>query len=198
VSVFGFSFGELVVLVIVAVVVIGPKDLPKMLRRAGQWAGKLRRMAADLRAQSGIDDVLRNEGLAQDLAEIRKLARGELDTVAREVRLDAPSKAPSVYDDGAVHVSREREHPQGGPDVQNAMPDTAFVYVEGFPRSKWAEDPVWVLGDPDGVIEKPNADANADGPSIHPPTALARSAEPNPDSKEAPSEDSPSPTPDPA
>jgi sec-independent protein translocase protein TatB len=155
VSVFGFSFGELVVLVIVAVVVIGPKDLPRILRKAGQWAGKLRRMASDLRAQSGIDDVLRNEGLANDIAEIRKLARGELDTISREARLDAPSAAPSAYAEDTVTVSRDREHPQGGPDVQNAMPDTAYVYAEGFPRSKYAEDPVWVLGDPNGVIPKP-------------------------------------------
>jgi sec-independent protein translocase protein TatB len=172
VCVFGFSFGELVVLVIVAVVVIGPKDLPRILRKAGQWAAKLRRMASDLRAQSGIDEVLRTEGLTEDLAEIRKLARGELDTIARETRLDAPSATPSVYDDSALAISRDREHPQGGPDTENAMPDTAFVYAEGFPRSKWAEDPVWVLGDPDGVIpkkeEEPKSAAPEDAPSATP------------------------------
>jgi sec-independent protein translocase protein TatB len=189
VSVFGFSFGELVVLVIVAVVVIGPKDLPRFLRKAGQWAGKLRRMASDLRAQSGIDDVLRNEGLADDLAEIRKLARGELETISRETRLDAPSAAPSVYDDRAVVVSREREHPQGGPDTQGAMPDTAYVYAEGFPRSKWADDPVWVLGDPEGVITPPPARETGES------APGAGKAE---DAKPAAAEDAASPTPDPA
>jgi len=154
--VFGFSFGELVVLVVVAIVVIGPKDLPKVLRKMGQWAGKLRRMASELRAQSGIDDVLRAEGLTEDLAEIRKLARGELDTVARAVRIDATAAAASLgsYQDD-VPVDREREQPKDGPDTDNAMPDTAFVYADGFPKSKWAEDPVWMLGDPNGVIEKP-------------------------------------------
>jgi sec-independent protein translocase protein TatB len=78
---FGLSFGELVVLVIVAVVVIGPRDLPKILRKLGQWSGKLRRMASEMRAQSGIDDVLKADGLGEDIAEIRKLARGELDNV---------------------------------------------------------------------------------------------------------------------
>ncbi|MEO6576498.1 MAG: twin-arginine translocase TatA/TatE family subunit, partial [Polyangiaceae bacterium] len=39
---FGLSFGELVVLIVVAIVVIGPKDLPKILRKLGQWSGKMR------------------------------------------------------------------------------------------------------------------------------------------------------------
>ena len=69
--------------IVVALVVIGPKDLPKMLRKLGQQAGKLRRMASELRAQSDIDEALRTEGLADDIAEIRKLARGELDAVQR-------------------------------------------------------------------------------------------------------------------
>jgi sec-independent protein translocase protein TatB len=197
VTVFGFSFGELVVLVIVAVVVIGPKDLPRILRKGGQWAGKLRRMASDLRAQSGIDDVLRNEGLANDLAEIRKLARGELDTISRETRLDAPSVTPSAYAEDTVAIARDREHPQGGPDVENALPDTAFVYAEGFPRSKYAEDPVWMLGDPNGVIEKPAPAEDrrqADGET----TPANEDAKPaNEDAKPA-NDDAPSPTPDPA
>ena len=168
---FGFSFGELVVLVVVAVVVIGPKDLPKVLRTLGQWAGKLRRMASELRAQSGIDDVLRTEGLTEDLNEIRKLARGELDTVSRATLGGISGGASlggfgsdngpalSSYEDSLIAVDRDREHPRDGADTGNALPDTAFVYVESFPRSKWADDPVWVLGDPDGIIP-PKAEAS--------------------------------------
>jgi sec-independent protein translocase protein TatB len=176
--VFGFSFGELVVFVIIAIVVIGPKDLPKVLRKLGRWAGQLRRMASDLRAQSGIDEVLRSEGLTEDLMEIRKLARGELDTISRQARVD-PTPAPSLadsplgartralpYEDDATVIGRDREHPKDGPDTMNAMPDTAFVYADGFPRSKWADDPVWVHGDPNAVVEKkaPPPEAKAGEP----------------------------------
>jgi sec-independent protein translocase protein TatB len=165
--VFGFSFGELVVFVIIAIVVIGPKDLPKVLRKLGRWAGQLRRMASDLRAQSGIDEVLRTEGLTEDLMEIRKLARGELDTISRQARVD-PTPAPSLarYEDDATVIGRDREHPKDGPDTMNAMPDTAFVYADGFPRSKWADDPVWVHGDPNAVVEKkaPPPEATAGEP----------------------------------
>ena len=86
---FGLSFGELCVLLIVAVVVLGPKDLPRYLRKAGQFAGKMRRLAYEMREKSGIDEVLRSEGIAGDIAEIRKLARGEIGGVMAAVRSTA-------------------------------------------------------------------------------------------------------------
>ncbi|MCL2823071.1 MAG: Sec-independent protein translocase protein TatB, partial [Polyangiaceae bacterium] len=73
VPVFGLSFFEFVVILLVAIVVIGPRQLPTMLRTAGQWIAKLRRMAYDVREQSGIDDVLRDEGLEQDIRQLRAL-----------------------------------------------------------------------------------------------------------------------------
>jgi sec-independent protein translocase protein TatB len=90
--VFGLSFGELVVLLLVAVVVLGPKEMPRYLRKAGQLAGQLRRMAYDMRAKSGIDEVLRSEGIGSDIAEIRRLAtfaRGELGGIMTAVRTAA-------------------------------------------------------------------------------------------------------------
>jgi sec-independent protein translocase protein TatB len=158
--VFGFSFSELVVVVVVALVVIGPKDLPKMLRRLGKWAGKLRRMASDLRAQSGIDEALRAEGLSDDIAEIRKLARGELDTVQRAVRDDGGlstttarvNDAPVTAYLGDFFVAREREYPRDGADASGALPDNAIVYAEGMPKSKLGADPLYVTGDANGEI----------------------------------------------
>jgi sec-independent protein translocase protein TatB len=87
--VFGLSFSELLMLLLVAVVVLGPKEMPKYLRKAGEFAGKLRRMAYDMRAKSGIDEVLRSEGIGSDIAEIRRLAsfaRGELGSLMSSVQ----------------------------------------------------------------------------------------------------------------
>jgi sec-independent protein translocase protein TatB len=88
-DVFGLSFGELCVLLLVAVVVLGPKELPRYLRKGGQLAGKLRRMAFEMREKSGIDEVLRTEGIDRDIAEIRSLARGEIGGVVAAVRSTA-------------------------------------------------------------------------------------------------------------
>jgi sec-independent protein translocase protein TatB len=90
--VFGLSFSEFLVLLLVAVVVLGPKELPRYLRKAGQFAGQLRRMAYEMRAKSGIDEVLRSEGIGADIAEIRRLAnfaRGELGNIVSDLRSTA-------------------------------------------------------------------------------------------------------------
>ncbi len=162
---FGFSFGELIVLMIVGVVVIGPKDLPKVLRRAGQWAAKLRRMASDIRTQSGIDDVLRGEGIAEDIAEIRKLARGEMESVRSAARLDvlAPirndlrmdMRSDSTYmaaQQDEILVVRDREYPREGADARGALPDTALVYASSLPKTGARARPLYVTGDPNGVL----------------------------------------------
>jgi len=185
---FGMGMGEFAVVVIVALVVMGPKELPKVLRKLGQWAGKLRRMAADLRAQSGIDDALRTEGLDDDIREIRKLARGELDGVVKAELTSAAaaiatSTSPSTNAPGAIarnaptreidygapvfsdmFVERDRENPHVGADSYGALPDTAIVYDNSLPKSALAEDPLYALGDasakfPEAKKEETTVDA---------------------------------------
>jgi sec-independent protein translocase protein TatB len=60
---FDIGAGELLVILIVAVVVIGPKDLPLAMRTAGRWIGKMRRMSAHFR--SGIDAMVREAELEE-------------------------------------------------------------------------------------------------------------------------------------
>jgi sec-independent protein translocase protein TatB len=48
---FNFGWGELVVIGIVALIAIGPKELPTVLRTMGQWMGKVRRMANEFQGQ---------------------------------------------------------------------------------------------------------------------------------------------------
>jgi sec-independent protein translocase protein TatB len=178
------SFGELAVVVIVALVVMGPKELPKVLRKLGQWAGKLRRMAADLRAQSGIDDALRVEGLDRDIGEIRKLARGELDGVSKadlglaaltaSTASSSTSSAPApvpvyqqhhapesvgVFSD--MFVERDRENPREGPDSYGALSDTAIVYDNTLPKSALADDPLYMLGDASAKMPEPKKEDHA-------------------------------------
>ena len=54
---FDIGAGELLVIAIAAILVIGPKDMPMALRTAGRWIGQLRRMSNHFR--SGIDAMIR-------------------------------------------------------------------------------------------------------------------------------------------
>ena len=59
---FDIGAAELLVIIIVAVIVIGPKDLPLAMRVAGRWIGKVRRVSAHFR--TGIDTMVREAELA--------------------------------------------------------------------------------------------------------------------------------------
>ena len=108
------SFGELVILGIIALVVVGPRRLPSMLRTAGQVIGKVRRMAMEIRTESGIDEILDAEGIRSELDTFRRLAAGELppDEPARPIRLD-----------------REREYPTVGCDAYGALTEDLVPYT---------------------------------------------------------------------
>lgn len=54
---------EFLLVALVALVVIGPKDLPKVMRVVGQWVGKARRMAGHFR--SGFDEMMRQAELEE-------------------------------------------------------------------------------------------------------------------------------------
>jgi sec-independent protein translocase protein TatB len=54
---FDIGWTELLVIAVVAIIVVGPKDLPQMLRTLGRYAGKLKRTAGEFRSQ--FDDALR-------------------------------------------------------------------------------------------------------------------------------------------
>lgn len=68
---FDMSWSELLVIVVVAVVVVGPKDLPRLMRTAGQWAGRARSMADQFRRS--FDDMARQSELDELRREVQKL-----------------------------------------------------------------------------------------------------------------------------
>lgn len=122
------SFGELVLCAIVAIVVVGPRNLPSMMRTAGVWLGRARRLLVDVRAQSGIDEILKAEGLHDEIAQFRALARGELMSIEAAITAEAgpsPVAAPLAP---APSVDRAREWPVEGCDAYGAPADDLDPY----------------------------------------------------------------------
>ena len=58
---FDIGWGELLVIGVVALIAIGPKELPGVLRTVGQWMGKIRRMASEFQGQ--FNDAMREAEL---------------------------------------------------------------------------------------------------------------------------------------
>ncbi len=61
-----FSWNHILILLIVALVVVGPKDLPRLMHMMGRWAGKARGMANEFKRS--FDDMARQS----ELEELRK------------------------------------------------------------------------------------------------------------------------------
>ncbi|MBI1211674.1 MAG: twin-arginine translocase subunit TatB [Alphaproteobacteria bacterium] len=58
---FDIGWDELLLIALVALVVIGPKDLPGVLRTLGQWVARARSLAGEFRAH--VDDMIREAGV---------------------------------------------------------------------------------------------------------------------------------------
>jgi len=77
---FDFSWSELALIGVVALVVIGPKDLPRVMRTVGIWVGKARAIAREF--QSSLDQMIRES----ELEEMRKsVERASNVNLAREI-----------------------------------------------------------------------------------------------------------------
>jgi sec-independent protein translocase protein TatB len=80
---FGMGWSELMVIAVVALVVVGPKDLPRLMRSFGHYASKLRRMAGEFQHQ--FENAMREA----ELEEARKAIESVGDS-SRTVDLNAP------------------------------------------------------------------------------------------------------------
>ena len=70
---FDIGWSEMAVILMVALIVIGPKDLPRVARTIGKWTGKARGMAREF--QRSLDNMAREAELQDVKAEIDKLSR---------------------------------------------------------------------------------------------------------------------------
>jgi sec-independent protein translocase protein TatB len=84
---------ELMLVGLIALVVIGPKDLPRAMRFVGKWMGKARGMARHFR--SGIDTMMRES----ELEELEKQWRQQNEDIMRQYpRSDDPAPAAPLSD----------------------------------------------------------------------------------------------------
>jgi sec-independent protein translocase protein TatB len=91
------GFQEIVLLGILALVFIGPKDLPLMLRKLGRWTAKLRGMAQEFR--TGFDELARQGELDELRREVQALRNT---TSLREIGRELSKPLPTLEDYAGV------------------------------------------------------------------------------------------------
>lgn len=141
---FDLTSSKLLLLAIVALLVVGPKDLPILLRTVGKYVGMIKRQAAEFRAQ--FDEAMRETEIAELKKDVEGLGR-EAETAIRdaeksvetemraaegEVRgaLDAAEAKPAEPDLFA-HDANGIPLAQPAPTVQPAVVDQPLETVGG-------------------------------------------------------------------
>lgn len=141
---FGIAWSEFLLIGIVALVVVPPKDLPAMMRTVGRWVGQMRRMASDFQYQvssalreAEIEDLRKS---VEDLtsADPMRALRAELDEVAKpledlkgqihsdltsppEVKSFPPGEPSAAPMSLAPATAEETATPPGSADFPGAM-----------------------------------------------------------------------------
>jgi sec-independent protein translocase protein TatB len=172
---FDFDFGKLMVVAIVALAVIPPKDLPRVMRTVGQVVGKMRRMAAEFQGQ--FMDAMREA----DLESVRK----ELNALNEQAKVNtAFDPATMIRDDlkkaveGPTQVKTALialDQPQPAAPVEPPAAEPELVSVEAPAetpaRDASAENPA---GQFPSSVGTPPAEPPAPVEAHHPVEAPAK------------------------
>jgi sec-independent protein translocase protein TatB len=103
---FDIGASELLLTVIVAIVVIGPKDLPRALRMAGGWIAKVRRVSGHFK--SGIEEMIRQA----ELEDMEKKWREKNEAIMKdEAAVAGAAVATSAEPALPDYHSAEAHHP---------------------------------------------------------------------------------------
>jgi sec-independent protein translocase protein TatB len=108
-----FGWTELLVIAVVAIVVIGPKDLPRVMRTVGQWSGKMKRTAREFQGQ--FNEALREAELDTVKRQVQEI--GKIDPVG-DIRKEMAKAEAGIKKDLAVKL------PDGG-EAAKAKPAPA-------------------------------------------------------------------------
>jgi len=123
---FDIGWSEMVVVGAVALVVIGPKDLPAALRQAGKWMGAVRRMAADFQGQ--VNEAMREAELDELRREVNNLKTGmgamadPVRTAGTEMKalVEAKPAVPAPEPAPAVEAPKPEPKPTSKPKPKRA------------------------------------------------------------------------------
>lgn len=131
---FDIGATELLLIVIVAILVIGPKDMPLALRTAGRWLGKMRRLSGHFR--TGLDAMIREA----EMEEMETKWKAQNEKIMREHPTDAPAEMEPT---GAL--PSPRPSPAATAEAK-AKPKESKA--EGEPAKSEGGDPELPLGTP--------------------------------------------------
>jgi sec-independent protein translocase protein TatB len=160
--VFNVTGGELLIILVIALVVLGPEKLPEMIRKVGRVYGELRRMS------SGFQEELRGV-LDEPLREVREtvdMARTGFSTAAAETEAAPASGATTTAVEMAPAQPADATPPPGG--TARAASSDAWWFTPPEGEASPAPTPSWVSPSP---VERRGDLPPPRGRELPPPTS---------------------------
>jgi sec-independent protein translocase protein TatB len=151
---FDISWGKLVIIGVVALLVIGPKELPAVLRQLGQWMTKIRRMASEFQGQF-------NEAMREaEMADLKK----QFDETTSSIK--------STFD--TTEIKNELEKMIQDPAAATPSASTSAATPPSDPTAPAPEIPANAPTDPVAlgtapVAPEPAVDLSVPMPELPPP-----------------------------
>jgi Tat protein translocase TatB subunit len=161
---FNIGFGELAVICIVLIIAVGPERLPSMMKTLGKTLRTLRQASRDIRASTGIDELMREDfdlyAPLKPSPPRRPVLPAQTDTQA-DTQAHSQPDVPEHYPTAPQTVSRE-QHAQGDrTSVVVAPPPQAVGLPSDEPTA--ADDPQPTAAD---AAPQPAAAAPAPAPTV--------------------------------
>jgi sec-independent protein translocase protein TatB len=141
---FDIGWSEILVIAVVAIVVIGPKDLPAALRAFGKWTGKMKRMARDF--QSQFNEALREA----ELDDVKKMASDVRREIADATRIDPMADLRKDVAKTQTDIATGLAKP-ADPELKQLAADTGVDEPAPVAEPK-IEPPAAVLPAPEPVV----------------------------------------------
>lgn len=107
---FDLAWSEILLVGVIALVVVGPKELPDLLRTVGRWVRRARSMASNF--QSTFDQMMRDEEMAKQKAEMERAFSSPAS--ATFPRIDPPTPDPALSDKAASEEEVAESKPAAG------------------------------------------------------------------------------------
>jgi sec-independent protein translocase protein TatB len=118
--VFDVGWDEMALIAVISLIVIGPKDLPVVLRQLGRWTRKAREMAAEF--HRGVDDMVRESELDELKKQVTKVTDVNLLRQEVDKAIDPTGEMAKAMELPALDLTPA---PEIAPPVLAAIPDPA-------------------------------------------------------------------------
>ena len=121
---FEFDAGKLIIIGIVALIVIGPKELPRVMRHLGEALAKMRRMAAECRGQF-----------------LEAMRESEIDEIKAGIEKLAENTKPDFAGDPLAQIKAELSQALEAAEKPASLPEERAIALAATQKEDFARDP---------------------------------------------------------